>query len=200
MPTREPEPVPWDYHEAGGVRIWDWAPEHFRVRILADDAEKRTYRWLISDITSGFTRTFEQGVDYSFRDAENSVLEVIAKGYPESFGYRRYAGALATTFQVRDGSRFDFGPLESRSVIVTYLDDKDQPENAVGRLSIHHWELRVRLDATTVLQIPPHRLVDIQLEDARQSLILEPNSQSKPVATPKVANREIPKAPGFFER
>lgn len=161
------EPVDWQFVESASVQIWTWTTPHFEVRIFGEGTERRLYQWIINDRSNGADRMFEEGSSQSFHDAQDTVLEIIAKSYPQKLGYQQYAGALGTTYKLASGMPFDFGPLEGAQVVITYEDNDKKQATAIGALSLTNWAIRVRTDNTASVKIPPHRIVDIQSEGQR---------------------------------
>ena len=153
--------VNWHFVESASVQIWTWSTPHFEVRVFGEGTDRRVYQWIVNDRSNGIDRVFEEGSNDSFVDAQDTVLEIIAKSYPQSLGYREYAGELATTYKMADGRKLDFGPLEGSDVSVRYTDNEGNEADAIGTLSTTNWAIRVRIDSVTSVKIPPHRVLDV---------------------------------------
>lgn len=193
------EPVDWNFVESASVQIWTWQTEHFEVRIFGEGTDRRVYQWIINDRSNGNDRVFEEGSNDSFADAQDMILEILAKSYPQKLGYRKYAGELATTFKVSDGRKLDFGPLEGYDVTVTYEDNEGQRTNAIGTLSVANWAVRVRVDGSSAVKIPPHRIVDVVRDGISVLSTQKVEEQSGPVPIGGKRNRRSTSGKVFHE-
>lgn len=196
------EPVPWIHKPSSLASSWTWDTPHFTVTIFAEGMmSKPMYNWKISDKSSGFSKPFENGIELSFAQAVNGVLEVIGKSYPRTLGYQAYAGALATTFTIADGKKYDFGSVIGETVILKALDADNREVTITGIFDIIHYEFAVSY-GDSQLMIPPSQVVDVLKEFGRSSLIkYDRNSEPTRTSTGRIVHEEWQKGctgkPGF---
>lgn len=164
-------PVPWNHKPGSMASSWSWDTPHFMVTIFAEGMSSRPmYNWKISDKTSGFIKTFDTGMDLSFNEAANNVLEIIGKSYPRTLGYQAYAGPLATTFMISDGKKYDFSPAIGEKVIMKVLDTNNREITLSGVFDISNYDFALT-QGDGVLLIPPTQVIDILQEFGHSSYI-----------------------------
>jgi hypothetical protein len=172
--------IPWDFSESTLISVWLWNTEHFEARIFAEGKnDRKAYSWKIVDKTQGLEIPFDSNMVASFAEAQTEIIEVIGKSYDPRLGYQAYAGELATTFAIADGTRFDFGPIRGASVVVKYVDKEGEERVAVGSIQIDHYDILVVQDATTALRLPPNKIRDINEEFSSISYLQQKREDQK---------------------
>jgi len=171
VPTAERlESVPWIYSDSPGILLWTWMTEHFCARITGADVSEqvgaelatgqrviRSYGWELADLTrtnQGMPRVLVEGMASTFEEADAAIREHVGKCYDPRLGYRRYCGALATTFELADGTRIDAAPLVGTRCTVTVLAAGGTTQTVQGDLSIDHYKWRLR-DGDRLLELLP---------------------------------------------
>lgn len=166
-------PIPWVSKQSDLFGSWNWETEHFLFTILgAGTGGTRMFQWKVFDKTTGEKVMFDEGEAVSFTDAVDSALEIIAKGYPRSYGYSTYAGGLANTFTISDGSRADFSEVLGREVVLVAKGNDGLPMQILGGFEVSHYDvLIIRNGKSTV--VPPNRIVDVLVNSGATSIIDE---------------------------
>lgn len=152
--------MPWRYQEGGHLKAWYWKTDHFEADIHSDGS---SFAYRIRDSSSGHKRTIEEGRTTEFKKAQNKIVEVVAKSYPLKYGYRDYAGALATTFRISSGEPFDFGPYEGSRVILKVLN-QGKEQSFTGAISVENYRIKITGDNNKSFQIPPHMIISVNPE------------------------------------
>lgn len=151
-------PIPWSHTLTEIGSIWHWDTAHFIVTVTGDD---RSFFYKISDKSSGIERPFTDGRARSFEQAEMLVRETIGKAYPPGLGYQLYAGYLATTFRLGNGTDFDFGPWIGQEVTITAIDADGSDRSFTGHVSINHYDVILDISDRT-LKISPTRILRVE--------------------------------------
>lgn len=165
------KPIPWEYTDNASVKIWEWFTKDFKVTILSEGSGRKSFGWKIIDCSQGRDIPFESSISNSFNEAVDTILELIGKSYTPSLGYGAYAGELATTFTVASGMKLDFAPLVGETVIVKVIDDNLVERILTGSLQISNYLIKIIVDSTSAVSVPPERIKDIQKEYGGISLI-----------------------------
>lgn len=135
--------------------VWLWDTDVFEVRILGD---VHSCYYTITDKWEdpAKPRIIGDGRTASFHQAENRVREMIGKAYPESLGYRKYAGHLATTFMIANGTYMDFGPYEGKAVTIEVYTNSETTSAISGELRIDNYYLAIVRGKTHITVRPTH--------------------------------------------
>lgn len=164
-------PIPWDHKASAIVSSWTWTTPHFSVTIFAEGLQtKKMYNWKVLDLTSGTAVPFDSGVAYSFSEATDNILELIGKSYAPELGYQAYAGALATTFTIYDGKKYDFQPAIGEQVIARVYNAEGLEISLTGLFNIQNYDFTLRSSGQDII-IPPLKVIDILKEFGMSSII-----------------------------
>jgi len=155
-------PVPWRYHESGGLRVWNWETKHFYANVTSD--EGGPFLWEVHDGSGRAPRLLASGETPTFTHAENAVREVVGKSYRPALGYLEYAGSLAMTFALSSGQRIDLSPFLGHLCSVTVLLEDRTTRLVAGHFSIYHYDVLLEQANGTVLKIHPASIVSITRE------------------------------------
>lgn len=169
--------IPWEYTQNPTLRVWRWLTPHFDA-IVRSDGNRFVYS--VTDRTRGMRLPLVNDYATSFKDAEESVLEVVGKAYPPGAGYRDYAGELATTFAIATGERIDFGPLEGTRVTLVVNMDNGEQKSITGPLNVSHYKILIRDEAGDRYTIPSQRIASVQSDEKRRPDRV-PHGQSRTV-------------------
>lgn len=160
--------VPWLFQESPILSLWIWRTQHFEAKIQTD-SHGNQFIWEISDLSQGTPHPLSDGLENGFRECEFAVREVIGKSYPAKLGYKKFAGALSTTFKIFTGERIDFGPMEATQIILTVRTLNKKTNQIVertiaGKLKINNYVLEVSPDHGQTVRIPPTHILSVQRE------------------------------------
>lgn len=148
-------PIPWNFSNAdGGAFVWD--TPLFRAVISSSSGG---HYWEVAHVAGGGAKAIRSDVAADFAAAEVAVRETIGKAYRPDSGYRHFAGALATTFQLADGSWLDFAPLERHQVVLTVRRADGGTETHTGELRVSHYTVTVDSRERDLLAVLPHSVV-----------------------------------------
>jgi len=161
-------PVPWRYHETGGLRVWNWETKHFYANITSDDGGP--FVWEVHDGSGRAPRLLASGETSTFTYAENAVREVVGKSYRPALGYLEFAGSLAMTFALANGQRIDLSPFLGHICSVTVLLEDRSTRAVHGQFSIYHYDVLLEQSNGTVLKIQPSSIVAISRETDQNPL------------------------------
>jgi len=159
-------PVPWRYHETGGLRVWNWETKHFYANVTSD--EGGPFLWEIHDGSGRAPRLLASGESPSFTFAENAVREVVGKSYRPALGYLEFAGSLAMTFALANGQRIDLSPFLGHVCMVTVMLEDRSTRAVTGQFSVYHYDVLLEQANGTVLKIQPASIVAIAPEVSHQ--------------------------------
>jgi hypothetical protein len=199
--TLEREPIPWEHKSSEKLSTWTWTTDHFVVKMFAEGlSTRKVYNWKILDKSTGFPRPFDNGVNLTFNEAVDTILESIGKSYARELGYLAYAGKYATTFQIADGKKYDFASVIGESVVARVLD-KDGNETVItGLFDIQNYDFVVSNGDNSVI-LPPLKVVDILREFGMTSLIKTTLNEPTRSRTGRIVHEEWRKGctgkPGF---
>lgn len=154
------EPIPWRFMNSDLMQVWLWENDVFDARITS---EVNSFAWDIYDRVAGNgeSQFLVDGRASGFDEAENMVREAIGKSYAATYGYRKYAGALATTFTLANGHRVDLGTFDGTRVVVKVRLPEGPDQTFIGTARVVHYDLHVTPDAGTALRIRPSHIVSI---------------------------------------
>lgn len=152
------KPVPWTYHASDMMPSWEWRTDHFFAQIIKSE---NAFTVTVNDLTSGHPRHLLHDITFSHAEAVKMVLSVVGKSYPLRLRYREYAGHLATTFTIHDGTEMDFGPMEGAPVSAV-IKDQGSTRMVTGSLQIDRHKIRLLLDSGQMLVVPPALIVSVQ--------------------------------------
>jgi hypothetical protein len=163
--------VPWIFTDEPGLLQWAWVTDHFMARISAvqagvgADGQRliRSMHWELADrmrLQQGVPRLLIEGDARSFDEAESALREHVAKCYDPRLGYRRYAGALAFTFELSSGERVDVSRYIGREVTVTVLQAGGERTTVRGDFDVSGYRWRVR-GTDSVFDVVPEHAVSI---------------------------------------
>ena len=188
MNHTESQPIPWVFTDMPGVLMWTWVSDHFVARItgaeVTQDAANaasedqaapiaetvgassrfvRSYGWDVADrirTHDGLPRMLIEGTTTSFEQAENLIREHVGKLYDPALGYRPYAGALAHTFTLTDGTSLDITPMIGTECAVTVLNPNGSTRTLTGKLTVsgYRWHLT---SVDTITKILPEHVLEI---------------------------------------
>lgn len=151
-------PIPWTFTPAEGG-VWMWDTRVFRALISAVPGG---HSWEVLHHGSGQDQSVASGTDVAFAAAETSVREIIGKAYHPRLGFRRFAGTLATSFQLEDGSWIDFGPLEFSSVTLGVRRPDGEIDQITGVLRVTNFSLLVDTMDDNLVSLLPHHVVSVR--------------------------------------
>lgn len=152
--------VPWEYEESPLARLWRWKTAHFDAQIQSDGTR---FSYNVADLTQGRRIPLQSSMTIDFESCEREILELIGKSYPLTLGYREYAGELATTFRINDGSTFNFGPFEgSRVVMKVKMEHGD--EVLTGPIQVRNHDIEMISDSSGTIRIPPVFILSVTAE------------------------------------
>lgn len=170
------ESVPWIYSDSPGILLWTWMTEHFIARITGADVSDqvggelaageraiRSYGWELADLTrtnQGMPRVLIEGMASTFEEADARIREHVGKCYDPRLGYQRYCGALATTFELADGTSIDVASFVGTRCTVTVLAAGGVAQTVQGDFSIDHYKWRLR-DGERLLELLPAHVSSI---------------------------------------
>jgi hypothetical protein len=129
------------------------------------NGDRRSCYYQIADKTAApnaAPRPLSDGQAPTFEVAERLVRETIGKAYRPTLGYSRYAGALATTFKLGNGTQTDLGIYEGVEVIVTAATQGGAATVYEGRARVEHYDLILER-GTTAIRITPSYVMDIKV-------------------------------------
>jgi hypothetical protein len=146
-------PIPWEHELSEIQAIWVWDTDAFTVRVLGDI---HSCYFTVTDKLADpdNPEVIADGQAASFHQAEYRIRELIGKAYPQSLGFSKYAGSLATTFTISNGTRIDFGPYEGLMVTVEVFTGKDSSTAITGELRIDNYYLSI-IRGTTLVNVRP---------------------------------------------
>lgn len=178
--------VPWIYSDTLLIKTWSWKTEHFDAKIFSG-GKGDAYSWKVTDKTGETPKTLNSGEELDFITSEKQILELVGKAYPRSLGYHAYAGDLATTFFLHNGSKMNLAEFSGSNVIVQVFN-KNNPANPYvikGLFSLKNYKAIIKTEANNVA-ISPEQIMNIRKEyETNEALI------TKTSATPKPENRVI---------
>lgn len=192
-------PVPWLYNDTVLVKSWTWKAKHFDAKILTG-GNGDGYSWKVVDKSGAEPKPLATGEELDFVAAENQVLELIGKAYPQNLGYHAYAGELATTFTLHNGRKMNFAPYSGSSVIVEVYNAKapQSPYVVSGILTIKNYKIVIKTDRTNIA-VTPEQIINLKKEYNSDEALLGTASPEKLVR--RVINEEWRKGctgqPGF---
>lgn len=156
------EPIPWITKQSSMFVTWEWKTEHLNVTIIGEGPESsRIFHWKVYSITEGKRSVFDEGAGISFNECVDQAIEIVAKSWPRSYGYDKYAGHLAYTFKIGEGSEVNFETLIGRESILVVKGNDGIPMNITGAIDIKHYDIVIVKNSQTVV-IPPARILDIR--------------------------------------
>lgn len=172
MSTTEAEPIPWAFTDEPGILQWAWITDHLVARIIGREVDAqgratadmrviRSYHWEISDkirLNQGMPRLLLEGDTGDFDLAERLIREHVAKCYDPRLGYRRYAGALAFTFEISTGERVDVSSFIGSEVVVTTQASDGSQRATRGDFRVHGYRWRVTTGEEAYEIVPEHVL------------------------------------------
>ena len=185
--------IPWDFSESPLISVWVWNTKHFEARIFGEGKnDRKAYSWKIVDKTQGQEIPFDSNMVATFGEAQSEIVEVIGKSYDPRLGYQPYAGELATTFTLADGTRFNFGPIQGANVVVKYTDKAGEERVATGSIQVDHYDILLMQDAANALRLPPNKIRDITEEFSSVSYLQQKRQDQKyrPAGQKGVMNAE----------
>jgi hypothetical protein len=187
--SNQKEPIPWDHQGGTGMSAsWTWNTPHFTVTIIGEGLGGKTmYNWKILDLSSGFPRPFDNGIEMSFQTATESLLETVAKSYARELGYYSYAGDLGTTFQLADGKRYNLAKAIGEEVVLEIDSDSLGLEIYTGVFDILNYDF-VLTSGETSLIISPRSVKDVKKEMGMTSYVNNKYAVSGPTQS---KNRRI---------
>lgn len=165
LTTRLPA-IPWSHEGSEFGSVWVWETPHFIVTVNGDN---RSFYYQVADKMArpgADPRPLADGQAASFEHAEQLIRETIGKSYPPSLDYRRYAGALATTFTIADGTSIDLGPYTGRDVHVIAVGADGTDLTFTGRAHIENYDLVIDTPISAV-RISPTYLRSITTTQGR---------------------------------
>lgn len=157
--------VPWIFHDSPLMKAWEWRTEHFEVKIYSMGSNS-ALAWQVVDITGPQPSTLDNSESRTFEEAERDILELVGKSYPPVLGYWAYARELATTFVVKNGANFDFGPYEGKESTLHVYNKKNPqvPIIITGILHVTNFQITVSPPNGTSVIIPPSFVLSVQKE------------------------------------
>lgn len=173
-------PIPWTYDTSDIGTVWRWENDTFVATVTSDE---RSFYWTLSDKSadpSGDPRLFAESQANSFESAERGIRETVGKAYSPLLGFRRFAGALATTFMLGTGETVDLGIYTGRKIRVTVAQRDASDEVVRGIASVEHYELLLT-DGDDVLRILPSFIVDITPEGVKTPVVSATPKSSRTV-------------------
>lgn len=164
------QPIPWIFTDSPIMKKWSWKTAHFDARILSMAGDSSLV-WEVVDVSGGAPSILDTSETLTFVQAQNDILEIIGKSYPPILGYWAYARELATTFLVKNGEPFDFGPYEGREVIVEYFNKHKphQPVIVMGILHVTNYNITLRPANKDSIVIPPSFIISVRKEGERSA-------------------------------
>ena len=168
-------PIPWNYiaSPVAGSH-WTWETAHFVATI---STEQRGFYWWLGDLVrsrDGTPVTITEGRAGDFASSERDLREAIGKAYPPRIGYRQFAGALASTFQLANGNRVDLSDFEGQRVVVDVLAAPGAaPVTILGTARVVHYDLEVDGGPGAIHKIRPIRISRIVREAGGDSRAAE---------------------------
>lgn len=172
------EPIPWVFTDTPRVVLWSWCTPQFLVKIvamegtsLANDLDAdnsltaarhvKSYEWEIGDLirpNQGLPRVFAYGITSTFSAAEDSIREHVGKAYAIKYGYMKFAGTLANTFETTDGQIVDFTRFINTDCMLTIRQPNGSDRKISGVLTVNHYKIRLKSD-WRVLEVRPEHIV-----------------------------------------
>lgn len=199
-------PVPWVHTSNTLVTTWTWETPHFKALIISEGLTggRRMFSWKVTDKSNGNNTPFDSSTARDYKEASESVLEAIGKGYDRGLGYADYAGSLATTFPVFDGRKINLGPLIGETVTLQVYNVELPSDDLLitGQFDVHHHDVAVYDGNGNVTYVPPAYIKSIRREfspaEALQDLWDSQESHSKGMRVFKTEwSRGCTGKPGF---
>jgi hypothetical protein len=179
------EPIPWIFTDTPTVVIWSWFTPHFLAKITAIEGSSLTpekelsggptasryvksYNWEIGDLirpNQGLPKVFAEGTTSTFTAAEVGIREHVGKAYAGKYGYMKYVGALANTFETTDGQIIDFTRFIGTECTLTILQPNGSGRKVNGVLSVNHYKIRLKSDRSVLEIRPEHILTAVNASD-----------------------------------
>lgn len=156
------EPIPWVAHNSDMFVAWEWRTEHLMIKIIGEGPEtSRIFHWKIYDLSDGKQSVFDEGPGVSFNDCVDQSIEIVAKSWPRIYGYAQYAGHLAYTFKIGEGSLVNFETLIGKEITLTVKGNDGHPMSLIGAIDVKYYDITLTQNSQTVV-IPPARILDIK--------------------------------------
>jgi hypothetical protein len=157
-------PIPWRYADSPMAKMWFWETEHFLVTVTA---EPNSFYWELGDMiqpNDGAPRFLTEGRAADFAAAERAIREAVGKCYHPKLGYGRWAGPLATTFQLANGRSADLGEFEGQRCLVQIKRPDGLIQQIIGYVRIMNYEIELDPESTAPVRIQPAHIVEIRRE------------------------------------
>lgn len=201
----QPNPIPWEHLSSPLVSSWTWTTPHFVVTIIVEGVAtgdgSRMYSWKVNDLSSGQSVPFDSGVEYSFKEATDAVLELVGKSYSPELGYQAYAGSLASTFTINDGKKYDFIGAQGQAVVVKAYDENNREVSLRGQFQIQNYDFLLKTVGGQTILVPPVKVIDVLQEYGLTSLIRDVVTQSSRTSSGRIVYEEWTKGctgkPGY---
>lgn len=148
-------PIPWRFANTAVAQMWLWEVPEFQAKI---DGARNSFHWELSDLvhaSNGSPRFLSEGHTATFEEAERQLREAVGKSYPPRYGYRKYAGALATTFRILTGADIDFGPFEGLQTVLTVRTGNGSNVTYHGELHVRNYEITLTMSNGQTVKIQP---------------------------------------------
>lgn len=185
------KPVPWIFHDSPLMKAWEWRTEHFEVKIYSS-GESSTLAWKVVDVSGGGPVTLETSESRSFSAAEEEILEIVGKSYPPVLGYWAYARELATTFVIKDGTKFDFGSYEGKETTLHVFNKKNprMPIVITGVLHVTNFQITINPPNRTSIVIPPSFILTARKETVNRSQYSAKDSNARESNKRRIVHEE----------
>lgn len=168
-------PVPWTFYQTPFATTWTWETEHFIATIYQEGlGEQKMFSWKLNDkvAMNGTAVPFDGSATINFMQAQEAVLEVIAKAYNRSLGYHAFAGNLATTFQISGGRQMDFaGLIGNRVELEAYTGEGKETSTVIGVFDINHYDFSLKVDENDIVYVSPAYVIDIRDMNSGHTLL-----------------------------
>lgn len=167
--------IPWRWVDADLTQFWYWDTPHFQVKITG---EMNSFHWELGDLVvsnEGYPRFLNEGRAATFNQAELEIREAVGKSYPPEYGYRKYAGALATTFRIATREAVNFGELDGRRAVVTVRTPNGHDQGYSGTLRVSHYEITMTDERGQLVKIQPAHIVKVVGETGGGNLAANKN-------------------------
>lgn len=157
------KPIPWLYKDNGQYKNWDWETPHFIVKIIGEGSVQEggaIFNWQIIEKKNGQEYIFEASTSRTFREAENEIVEIIAKSWDKRYGYDIYAGKLATTFQIYGNTKLDIEQFVGHKVKLVISEDGKE-RTLEGIFAIKNYNFLLKNNNERVISIQPLTVKEI---------------------------------------
>lgn len=156
------EPIPWTMKQSPSFATWEWTTPHLSITIIGEGPEtSRIFHWKIYDVSEGKRSMFDEGDGVSFNECVDQAIEIVAKSWPRHYDYSKYAGHLAYTFKIGEGSLVNFESLIGKECVLVVKGNDGLPLHITGSIDIKHYDIVINKNSQTIV-IPPSRIMDIR--------------------------------------